>query len=253
MDSTHFDCARCGKCCTDLRLPLTFPEAVRWLERGGQVDLLCEALPWPVEPDADNAYAAYKRKRTFAATSGELPIRVGVTLAATFTGPCPNLGEAMRCGIYEERPLVCRVYPAEINPFFALKPEFKLCPEEAWQTPTPFAIDGVLIDAVTRDAIDASRRADEASVEMKRALCERLGLDRASVVNEGFVIVTSARERLLGALIDVQQDVQAHDTAPQTWTLVSNRRATVDTLIEVGALGAMDVDAAREGHQYIGL
>jgi Fe-S-cluster containining protein len=253
LDSTHFDCARCGKCCTDLRLPLTFPEAVRWLQRGGQVDLLCEALPWPVEPEADNAYAAYKRKRTFAANSGELPIRVGVTLAATFTGPCPNLREAMRCGIYEERPLVCRVYPAEINPFFALKPEFKLCPDEAWQAPTPFAIDGVLIDAVTRDAIDASRRADEAAVEMKRALCERLGLDKASVANEGFVIVTPPRERLLEALIDVQQEALAHEAAPQPWTFVSNRRATVDTLLEVGALGAMDVDATREGCQYIGL
>ncbi|WP_322051734.1 YkgJ family cysteine cluster protein [Paraburkholderia bannensis] len=253
MDSTHFNCTGCGKCCTDLRLPLTFPEAVRWLERGGQVDLLCEALPWPVEPDADNAYAAYKRKRTFAADSGELPIRVGVTLAATFSGPCPNLGEDKRCGIYETRPLVCRVYPAEINPFFTLKPEFKLCPQDAWQAPTPFAIDGVLVDAVTRDAIDASRRADESSVEMKRALCERLGVDQASVANEGFVCVTPERERLLQALVDVQNDAGAHSAPPQAWTLVSNRRATVDTLIQVGALGAIDADASRDGSQYIGL
>jgi hypothetical protein len=178
---------------------------------------------------------------------------VGITLAATFSGPCPNLGEDLRCGIYGERPLVCRVYPAEINPFFALKPEFKLCPQEAWQAPTPFAIDGVLVDAVTRDAIDASRRADEGSVEMKRALCERLGLDKASVANEGFVIVTPERERLLAALIDVQNDASAPGAIERAWTFVSNRRATVDTLIQVGALGVMDVDAAREGCQYIGL
>jgi Fe-S-cluster containining protein len=253
LDSTYFSCTGCGKCCTDLRLPLTFPEAVQWIGRGGQVDLLCEALPWPVEPEADNAYAAYKRKRTFAANSSELPIRVGITLAATFSGPCPNLGEDLRCGIYGERPLVCRVYPAEINPFFALKPEFKLCPQEAWHAPTPFAIDGVLVDAVTRDAIDASRRADEGSVEMKRALCERLGLDKASVANEGFVIVTPERERLLAALIDVQNDASAPGATERAWTFVSNRRATVDTLIQVGALGVMDVDAARVGCQYIGL
>ncbi len=253
MDSTHFDCTGCGKCCTDLRLPLTFPEAVLWIERGGQVDLLCEALPWPVEPAADNAYAAYKRRRTFAASSGELPIRVGMTLAATFSGPCPNLGKDLRCGIYAQRPLVCRVYPAEINPFFALKPEFKLCPQEAWQAPTPFALDGVLVDAVTRDAIDASRRADEGSVEMKRALCERLGLDQAAVANEGFVIVTPERTRLLEALIEVQNDACAPDTSERSWTFVSNRRATVDTLIQVGALGVMDVDASRESRQYIGL
>ncbi|WP_321815534.1 MULTISPECIES: YkgJ family cysteine cluster protein [unclassified Paraburkholderia] len=252
MDSTHFDCTSCGKCCTDLRLPLTFAEATRWIERGGQVDLLCEAIPWPAEPDASNAYAAYKRARTFAAMSGELPVRVGITLAATFSGPCPNLGADLRCGIYTERPLVCRIYPAEINPFYAMKPEFKLCPDEAWQAPTPFAVDGVLMQADTRDAIDASRRADEASVEMKRALCERLGLQHASVANEGFVVASPERERLLAALLDVQQD--AREPAAQTvWTLVSNRRATVDTLIEVGARGTMDNDANREGCHYIGL
>ncbi|WP_322045334.1 YkgJ family cysteine cluster protein [Paraburkholderia sp. J67] len=253
MDSTHFDCAQCGRCCTDLRLPLTIAEAIGWLERGGQVDLLCEAIAWPVEPEADNAFAAYKRQRTFAGKSGELPIRVGVTLAATFTGPCPNLGDAMRCGIYAERPLVCRVYPAEINPFYALRPEFKLCPDKAWQAPTPFAINGKMIDAVTRDAIDASRRADEESVGMKRALCERLGIDLASVTNEGFVIISPARERLLAALLDVQQDAQAQNATHTAWTLVSNRRATVDTLIEVGALGAMHTQASRNAFQYIGL
>jgi Fe-S-cluster containining protein len=252
LDSTHFGCTGCGQCCTDLRLPLTFAEATGWIERGGQLELLCEALPWPVEPEPDNAYAAYKRKRTFAAISGELPVRIGITLAAAFSGPCPNLDEKMRCGIYEQRPLVCRVYPAEINPFFALKPEFKLCPPEAWQARVPFAIDGVLVDAATRDAIDASRRADEASVEMKRALCQRLGVNSASVANEGFVIVSPDRERLRAALLDVQRDA-SEPASPAMWTLVSNRPATVDTLVKVGAQSVMDIDANREGYRYIGL
>ena len=158
MNDINFECVMCGGCCRDLRLPVTLSEARKWLERGGQVDVLCEATPWPVEPDSTSAFAAYRRKRTFAASSGTLPIRVAVTVAASFTGACPNLGDDMRCGIYEERPLVCRVYPAEINPFIRLNHEHKLCPPDAWQVSTPFAIDGVLLDSATRAAIEQSRR-----------------------------------------------------------------------------------------------
>jgi hypothetical protein len=49
-----FDCTMCGKCCHDLRLPLTVTEAIAWLERGNDVQILCEALPWPEEPPAEN-------------------------------------------------------------------------------------------------------------------------------------------------------------------------------------------------------
>ena len=112
-----FECTMCGKCCHDLRLPLTVTEAVAWLERGNNVQILCEALPWPEEPPAENRLATHKRRRSFASMSGSLPTRVLVTLAAVYAGPCPNLRPDMRCAIYEQRPLVCRIYPAEINPF----------------------------------------------------------------------------------------------------------------------------------------
>ncbi|QBR01229.1 YkgJ family cysteine cluster protein [Paraburkholderia pallida] len=251
MDRTQFDCTRCGKCCHDLRLPVSIAEARKWLERGGDVDILCEAIPWPVEPDASNAFAAYKRKRTFPATSGTLPIRVAVTLAASFTGACPNLGDAMRCGIYEERPLVCRVYPAEVNPFIPLKPEHKLCPSEAWQGVTPFAIDGIPVDPATRAAIEQRRRADEDELEEKRALCERLGIDKAAVSNEGFLIVSVGRERLLGALSELLSDGQP-GVDWRSWTLVSNRRVTVDTLVSVDAVSEFDNGPQRDGVQYVG-
>ena len=47
--------------------------------------------------------------------SGSLPTRVVVILTGAYEGPCPNLQPDMRCGIYEQRPLVCRIYPAEIK------------------------------------------------------------------------------------------------------------------------------------------
>lgn len=252
MNDINFECVMCGGCCRDLRLPVTLSEARKWLERGGQVDVLCEATPWPVEPDSTNAFAAYRRKRTFAASSGTLPIRVAVTVAASFTGACPNLGDDMRCGIYEERPLVCRVYPAEINPFIRLNHEHKLCPPDAWQVSTPFAIDGVLLDSATRAAIEQSRRAAEDELDDRHALCERLGIDKASVANEGFVIVSLPPERLLAALLDVQagNDPGEHD---RSWTLVSNRLATVNTLAEVGAVSERDDGDSGNGYCYVGI
>ncbi|RKP44916.1 YkgJ family cysteine cluster protein [Trinickia fusca] len=242
----------CGRCCHDLLLPVTLAEARKWLGRGGQVDVLCEATPWPVEPDSTNAFAGYKRRRTFAASSGTLPIRVAVTLAASFAGACPNLGDDMRCGIYEERPFVCRVYPAEINPFIRLQQEHKLCPSDAWQVRTPFAVGGVLVDSATRVSIEQSRRAAEDEVNDRRALCERLHIDKASVANEGFLIVSPPREQLLAALLDTQAG-NGPGTDNGAWTLISNRRATVDTLAKVGALSELDNGQPGDGYRYVGV
>lgn len=250
-DTTVFHCTMCGKCCHDLRLPVTLAEAQKWLERGGQVDVLCDAIPWPVEPDPANAFAAYKRKRTFAATSGTLQIRVTVTLAASFTGACPNLRDDMRCGIYEDRPLVCRIYPAEVNPFIRLQPEHKLCPPDAWQPSAPSAVGAVLLDASTRESIQGSQRSAEDEVCGKRALCERLGINRASVANEGFLIASPPRERLLAALRGGQIRDASGSPMP-SWTLVSSRPATVEALARVGALSELD-SGTHDGYHYVGI
>ena len=46
----HFSCTMCGRCCRDLRVPLGLSEVLDWLRDGGEVQLLCEAIPWLVEP-----------------------------------------------------------------------------------------------------------------------------------------------------------------------------------------------------------
>jgi Fe-S-cluster containining protein len=124
----NFACTMCGNCCHNLRLPLSVNEAIRWLERGGDVQVFCEAMPWPVEPSTDDGQAQHRRIRSFAAESGELAIRVMVTVVAAFDGACPHLQPDMRCGGYEARPNVCRIYPAEINPFIEPMPTHKACP-----------------------------------------------------------------------------------------------------------------------------
>ena len=85
------------------------------------MQVILEAIPWLEEFPSDDQQAAHRRRRSFAAMSGRLPVRIVVILAADISGACPNLKHDLRCGIYERRPLVCRIYPAEINPFILTK------------------------------------------------------------------------------------------------------------------------------------
>jgi hypothetical protein len=41
----HFDCTQCGRCCHNLKLPLSVDEAKRWAKNGHEVQLLIEATP----------------------------------------------------------------------------------------------------------------------------------------------------------------------------------------------------------------
>ncbi|WP_175830230.1 YkgJ family cysteine cluster protein [Burkholderia cepacia] len=230
-----FACNGCGGCCRDLRIPLTIDEATAWLQRGGLVELLCDAMPWLVEPEPDNAFAAYKRARSTAALSGSLPVRVTVMLTASHAGPCPNLRDDLRCAIYDERPLVCRIYPAEVNPFVPLAPAGKQCSPDAWQQ-TPFVRGGTIVDAATHENIARSRAASEAETPLRARLCERLGIDTAAVANEGFAIHAPPAATLLAALTDLRtsESAPAGADATSAWTLISNRATTVDALASVG-------------------
>jgi Fe-S-cluster containining protein len=231
----HFDCTQCGKCCHDLKLLLTTDEAATWVRRGGQVQLLCEAMPWTGAAAPDDAQALYKQQRSFAATSGELATRITVIIVASFAGACPHLQADMRCGIYAERPAVCRIYPAEISPFVALSPAGKACPDEAWSDEQPlFLRDGMLADAATARLIETARATAITDAESRRRLCLALGIDVAALINEGFVAYTPAPERFLAALAAI-------DTAPEedvpVWRIASNRRTTVGMIEASGAVG----------------
>jgi Fe-S-cluster containining protein len=223
----------CGRCCHGLRLPIGVDEAMAWLRDGGNVQLFCEAIPWPEEPPADNQLAWYKRRRSFAATSGQLPVRIIVSLMAVFEGACPNLQPDMRCGIYERRPRACRVYPAEVNPFFALDREAKLCPPEAWQSAEVLqSDDGSWRDAEVAGAIVGMREADARDAEVKARVCAILGILSSGLSNEGVVIHAPENARLLAALEAATTGVG--EQQPQAWHIVSHRRATLDLLQSAG-------------------
>lgn len=249
----HFNCTQCGNCCRNLKLPLTVAEAMTWLTDGRSVQLLCEGMPWLEEPAADDRLAAHRRGRSFAAASGSMPARVTVVLAAPIAGRCPNLQANLQCGIYARRPLVCRVYPAEINPFIRLDPARKGCPPEAWTVDRPLLQrNGQLMDARVRRDILEWQETDRANVQKMRRLCEALNVNTAACVNEGFVAYTPDRTLLLTELVRTadQPDTAALDGR---WRFVSNRADTVTFLSDRGAVAALVRDSDRVSYEYLGM
>lgn len=250
--TTHFDCTMCGRCCHDLKLPLSVDEAIAWLERGDPIQILCEAVPWPEEPAPDNLQAQHKRRRSFAGVSGELPLRIVVVLAGAYVGACPNLGANLQCGIYDERPRVCRVYPAEINPFVTMSPEQKLCPPEAWTPDRPiFAVGQTIVEATTAALIRESRAIDVADTPTKARLCMYMEIETAALSNEGLVVFSPRIETVLGALYAARDSV-ASDEAVPSWKIVSNRAATVDTLLSIGAISSSVLGDETLPFEYLG-
>jgi Fe-S-cluster containining protein len=248
----HFECTMCGKCCHNLKLPMSMEEAIIWSERGGSVQILCEAVPWPEEPASDNLQAQSKRRRSFLAMSGELPTRIVVILAASFEGACPHLQADSSCGIYEERPRVCRIYPAEINPFVELVPEGKACPPEAWAPTQPILMRGHrLVNAEIAALIEQSRAADANDAQAKGRMCTYLDINTAAMANEGFVVYSPTRGHLLQALKRARRDEGAGESLP-AWNFVSNRRETVAMLESAGALGTMVSPTPTAAFEYLG-
>jgi Fe-S-cluster containining protein len=244
----HFSCTKCGGCCHDLRLPLAVDEARAWIERGGDVQLFCDAIVWPQEPPADDGLAQHRRRRSFAALSGTLPVRVSVTLVAAFDGACPNLRPDMSCGAYAERPRVCRIYPAEVNPFVTLDPAAKACPADAWSTTQPLLMRaGRLVDADTAKLVAQSHEADERDRTTKAYLCALLGYDTAALANEGVAIYTPPRASLASALHAAQRACTPFDDpqprSPYPWRLLTNRETTLTTLHSVGATADLTAHA----------
>jgi Fe-S-cluster containining protein len=230
----------CGRCCHDLRLPLAVHEALDWIARGGEVQLFCDAIVWPQEPQQTDLLAQHRKRRSFAAHSGTLPVRVSVTLVAAFAGPCPNLRPDMSCGAYDRRPRVCRIYPAEVNPFVKLDPAAKACPADAWSVAGPVLMHaGQIASADTAALIAQSHEADERDRVAKTHLCALLGYDTAALANEGFAVYAPSRDRL-GAALRAARDsgAQIEDLQPRSshpWHIITNRSTSLATLQSIGA------------------
>lgn len=183
--NTHFSCVGCGRCCTGHHVPLTLAEAGDWARDGGQVIVLVEAF-------LDNglglpeAQSEHARRRSRQVSSGTAQAHVAITFAAFSTGRCRNLDDDNMCRIYERRPLVCRIYPMEINPHIPLRPEAKDCPPEAWQAGPLLLTDGRLVDEELAGLIERSRQADRDDIAAKEKICGALGIRTTALKGDGF-------------------------------------------------------------------
>jgi Fe-S-cluster containining protein len=248
-----FNCTECGKCCRNTKIPLTVKEAVRWLEDGNSVQVLCEAWLWEEDrsnPDPDPELA-YLRRRSFAGMSGTMPARLVATLVANIQAQCPNLMPDQRCGIYERRPLVCRIYPAEINPFRQVAPLMKACPPEAWATHLPLLTrNGAVMSEELRQDIARWHERLGPEVAIKRRVCAYLNIGAAAVAHEGFLVFSPPRAALLGALAAALRDEEPPQEAQ--WRLVTDRPETVERFTNYGAVAGAPRDLGPAA-QYIGL
>jgi Fe-S-cluster containining protein len=247
----NFSCTQCGKCCRKTKVPLTVSETVDWLSAGDPVQLICEASAWLDPSLIEDPKRAHFRRRSFAANSGSMEVRVIAILVANVPEGCPNLLPDMRCGIYERRPLVCRIYPAEINPFVELKVENKACPPEAWGRELPLLQrDGRVVSDVIRQDIQRSRDTDVLEVSVKRRLCAALQVADAAVTREGFLVYSPSMPALRDALAIAVNDADA--APPRTsWRFVSDRPETVERLASAGADAVLARDLGAAAPQYV--
>ncbi len=230
---------------------MTVAEALDWLEDRRDLQVLCEATPWLEEPAGENAQGQYRRRRSFEALSGSLPIRIVVILTANLAGACPNLGPDDLCRIHVRRPLVCCIYPTEVNPFAALNPANKSCPAEAWGKHLPLLQrDGQLVDPRGIEDLRRARDAGEADVGVKRRLCARLGISDAAIVNEGFCAITVDRETLQREL-RLAAAQSCEELPARDWRLVSDRAKTVAALSAVNARSELARNVDGSAFEYL--
>ncbi|MDO7899324.1 YkgJ family cysteine cluster protein [Pseudomonas citrulli] len=245
--NTRFSCVGCGKCCSDHHVPLTLAEARMWAEDGGQVIVLVEAflangLGLPT------AQREHAERRSAAVRSGSADARVAITFAAYNAGRCRNLDADNLCRIYERRPLVCRIYPMEINPHIPLNPAAKDCPPESWETGPQLIVGGQLVDGELATLIERSRQADREDIATKERICSALGIRTTALKGDGFTAYLPD----MAAFATVIGQVQSQPVAPEAgeWQF---HLSGDDIASQVSASGARIVTEAPLTYAFISL
>ncbi|WP_095097621.1 YkgJ family cysteine cluster protein [Pseudomonas sp. Irchel 3A5] len=206
---TRFTCNGCGTCCKERLIPLTLQEAEEWLNRGGNIAVILEAFDVSVFPLLE--HYNHSMQRAVDVASGDARIQVIAIFAGNALARCPSLGADNHCQIYEDRPLVCRVYPMEINPFLTMRPEEKVCPPEVWEAGEVFCSDRE-VDPVLEDQIQRSRQADRDDAKAKVLVCAAMGMNVAAWKGNALAVYLTDRAQLQQAinLVRTGSDVSAN-------------------------------------------
>jgi len=200
MENTalRFACNGCGVCCKERLIPLTLQESRQWLQRGHDVAVILEAFDESLWP-ADSEKFKHNAKRASQIHSGNAKINVIAIFAANALTQCPNLDDQNQCGIYEERPLVCRIYPAEISPFITLDPADKVCPPEVWEAGEIIVSDREANPSL-QVKIAQSRDEDRLDAHAKVAICESMDMTVAAWKENALAVYLPDRQSLMTAL-----------------------------------------------------
>nr|WP_218170359.1 YkgJ family cysteine cluster protein [Pseudomonas gingeri] len=233
MINTRFSCVGCGKCCNDHYVPLTLDESRQWAVDGGTVIVLLEAFLENGHGVAAEQFE-HAHRRSVLVTSGTTRAWLAVTFAAYNNGPCRNLDADNRCGIYERRPLVCRIYPAEINPHIRLRTDRKDCPPESWEQGTELIVGGKLVDRELAELIDRSRQADREDIAAKAEICAHLGITTTALKGNGFATYLPDMQAFLAAIERVAADRPDRYTR-QPWAFQLADEDSSRTLLAQGA------------------
>jgi Fe-S-cluster containining protein len=245
MSDLKFGCTLCGRCCKNLSLPLTLDEAIAWLEDDGQVAIFCEAYPFqPPEPGQIDLRAEHRRKRSFAVRCGSSQARVTAIFVAVISGACRHLSEDLKCNIYDRRPLVCRIYPAEISPFVQFDTAAKACPPEAWLAGEP------LVTRRVQRLAEESRQTDRDDVPQKSVICSELKMSVAAVADEGYAAYYPEG----GLLLDVIKRARATNTASSgnggQWRIHSPREKTI-TALQASGLEVISAKGPADAYSFL--
>ena len=203
-----------------------------WSADGGQVIVLVEGFL-----DNGLGLAAQQRehaeRRSLRVHSGDCIAHVAITFAAYNVGACRNLDEDNLCRIYERRPLVCRIYPMEINPHIPLDPGVKECPPESWEKGPDLIIGGKLVDAPLADLIERSRQADRDDIRSKNAMCGLLGIRTSALKGDGFTAYLPDMAAFAEAIERVAQNTL--DEAGDEWRFHVSGEDIAGQVLEAGA------------------
>jgi Fe-S-cluster containining protein len=136
---SHTGCATCrtSRCCVVFDPELTGSDLLRILSLGLRVEDVADLRPVRADlagPDAIHLGDACAFDLRLRRTSSPRTSSTDPTLDPRRCGFLVTLGDGRaRCGIYAERPLVCRLFPSELTRFgvMVLTPE-SVCPPDAF-------------------------------------------------------------------------------------------------------------------------
>ncbi|WP_431258607.1 YkgJ family cysteine cluster protein [Roseateles chitinivorans] len=216
----RFNCVGCGDCCRGRHgfMSLTLAETVAWLRRGQRVAVLLEAFPASGEQEAGPGlqlpvdYGVEVR-------SGGMGLRIAPVFGADLQAGCPNLADDNACRIYDDRPAVCRLYPAQTHPLSVFRMDTRACPPEAWNPPAGVILveeDGRMPPGIQAmvEAFQGELGRDAAA---KVAICEALGVHLAGWRGNGIVIHIPSVQDFLDAI--AQAGARTEGPAPLSWAL----------------------------------